>query len=301
MNGPKRTGRIYQEKKYRRIKKLILTFIVSLLAVVFLFPLILTVTNSFLSEQEIKENFGLNGQSPVFATDGSFYRLKLIPDQVVFSQYLTILFRSPRYLLLFWNSVFITVPVICGQLLVGSLAAYAFSRLRFKGREYLFYLYLATMLMPFQVSLVPNFLIVDKLGLLETYAAVILPGIFGTFGVFLLHQFMTVIPYEYSEAALVEGATHFQIFFRIILPLSKPGLATLCILLFIDHWNLVEQPLIFLQENQRPLSVFLAQINAGERGVAFAAAVIYMTPVLLLFLYGRRYFVRGIQLSGLQR
>jgi multiple sugar transport system permease protein len=128
-------------------------------------------------------------------------------------QYGKVLVSSPRYLAMFWNSVFMVVPIIIGQTLVAALAAYAFSKLQFRGREPLFLVYVLTMLMPFQVTLVPNYIMADKLGLLNSPNAIILPGIFSAFGVFMLRQFMLDIPYAYIEAAKMDGAGHLRIFY----------------------------------------------------------------------------------------
>ncbi|MNN53256.1 L-arabinose transport system permease protein AraQ [compost metagenome] len=153
--------------------------------------------------------------------------------------------------------------------------------------------------MPFQVTLVPNYLMADKLGLLHHSGVVILPGIFAAFGVFMLRQFMLHIPYAYIEAAKMDGAGHPRIFLTIILPMVKPGLAALVILLFVDYWNMVEQPLVFLDPLQQPLSVFLSRLS-GEWGTAFAASMLYMSPMVLLFLYAETYFIEGVQLSGIK-
>jgi multiple sugar transport system permease protein len=140
----------------------------------------------------------------------------------------------------------------------------------------------------------------DKLGLLNSPNAIILPGIFAAFGVFMLRQFMLDIPYAYIEAAKMDGAGHLQIFYKIMIPMIKPGLAALIILLFVDYWNMVEQPLIFLDDPfKQPLSVYLSRIN-GEKGIAFAASMLYMAPMVLLFLYAETYFIEGIQLSGIK-
>jgi multiple sugar transport system permease protein len=187
------------------------------------------------------------------------------------------------------------------QTAVASMAAYVFARIEFKGRDGLFFIYVIVMLMPFQVTLVPNYIIADKLGLVGNPLSIIFPGIFGTFGVFLLRQFMMTIPGSYSESARVDGAGHWSIFLRIILPMSGTGVVSVAMLTFIDNWNMVEQPVIFLRDSGlQPLSVFLAGINEGERGIAFAAAAVYMLPALLVFLYGENYLVEGIQLSGLK-
>ena len=195
----------------------------------------------------------------------------------------------------------IVIPIILGQILVSSMAAYSFAKLEFIFRDKLFFTYIIMMMMPFQVTLVPNYIVGDQLGLLGSYWSIILPGIFSPFGVFLLRQFMMYIPDAYVESAQVDGAGQLRIFFSIMLPMSKTGLAALTILVFIDNWNMVEQPLIFLQDvNMHPLSTYLSSINNGEMGIAFAASTIYMLPMLLIFLYGENYLVQGIQLSGLK-
>ncbi|BBH19168.1 sugar ABC transporter permease [Paenibacillus baekrokdamisoli] len=268
-----------------------------------LFPIVVTFTNSLMTEGEIDHNYSLIGKMVNIAggeKDG-FINLKLLPDWLSFHQYAEVLIHKPMFLQMFWNSVLMVTPIIAGQVLVASLAAYAFAKLRFKGRDKLFVIYLMTMLMPFQVTLVPNYIIAEKLGLINTTSAIILPGIFSAFGVFMLRQFMLHIPNSYLEAAKMDGAGHLRIFFNIIIPLIQPGIAALIVLLFVDNWNMVEQPLIFLEDSfKQPLSLYLSRINEGARGVAFAAAALYMAPMVLLFLYAESYFVEGIQLSGIK-
>ncbi|WP_202128588.1 carbohydrate ABC transporter permease [Paenibacillus dendrobii] len=273
------------------------------IAVMLLFPIVITFTNSLMTEKEIDINYGPIGQMNEAGAgrESPFVNLKLIPDKVSLEQYGKVLMDNPKYLTMFWNSVFMVVPIITGQTLVAALAAYAFSKLRFRGRDPLFLVYVLTMLMPFQVTLVPNYIMLDKLGLMNSPGAIILPGIFAAFGVFMLRQFMLDIPHAYIEAAKMDGAGHLRIFFKLIIPMIKPGLAALMILLFVDYWNMVEQPLIFLDNPfKQPLSVFLSRINDGERGMAFAASVLYMSPMVLLFLYAESYFIEGIQLSGIK-
>lgn len=288
----------------RRLRNIVLSVVLLAMAVVFLFPLILTVTNSFMSEQEIENSYsmvtsGSGEQESVLS--GKYANVKLIPDIVTLTQYYTALIKRTQFLIKFWNSLIIVVPIILGQILVSSMAAYAFAKLEFIFRDKLFFTYIIIMMMPFQVTLVPNYIMASELGLVGSYWSIILPGIFGTFGVFLMRQFMMYIPDAYVESAKVDGASQLRIFFSIILPMSKTGLAALAILVFIDNWNMVEQPLIFLQDiNMHPLSTYLSSINSGEMGIAFAASTIYMLPMLLIFLYGENYLVQGIQLSGLK-
>ncbi|MCS7460510.1 carbohydrate ABC transporter permease [Paenibacillus doosanensis] len=280
-------------------RKALATFFLAGIALLLLAPIILTVTNSLMTEQEISTNYGAIGQ--IGSDSGLFVNLKLLPDWVSWEQYAKVLVDTPQFLLMFWNSVLLVVPIIAGQVAVASLAAYAFAKLKFRGRDKLFLVYLMTMLMPFQVTLVPNYIIADRLGLMNSQAAIILPGIFAAFGVFLLRQFMLHIPYTYMEAAKIDGAGQLRIFFTIVMPLVKPALAALVVLLFADNWNMVEQPLIFLQDAfKQPLSVYLSRINGEALGVAFAASVLYMTPMVLLFLYAEPHFIEGVQLSGVK-
>lgn len=273
-------------------------------AILVILPLVITLTNSLMSEAEIHYSYFApltQVQRPGLGTDALYHGIKLIPDLATINQYYSVLIHKTHYHFLFWNSVGIVVPIAAGQIAVASMAAYAFSRIPFKGRNALFFVYIIIMMMPYQVTLVPNYIIANFLDLVGKPLSIILPGIFSAFGVFLLRQYMMSIPDAYCESAMVEGATPFQIFSKIILPMSKAGIASLAILVFIDSWNMVEQPLIFLTDHTKTmLSVFLSAINTNERGIAFAASSIYMAPMLLIFLYGESYLVDGIRLSGLK-
>lgn len=268
-------------------------------AVLFLLPTVLTITNSFMSESEINSNYGMIFET----TSGGFVsekvNLKFIPDKVTFSQYIDGLIRSPEYLLKFWNSVIMVVPIVVFQVAVAALAAYSFTRWRGKIRSFIFFFYVILMLMPYQVTLVPNYLVSDWLHTLNTIWAIILPGIFAPFSVFLLTKFMRRIPYSLIEAAKIDGAGEWQIFTRICLPQCRSALFSIAILVFIDYWNMVEQPIVLLEDaDMQPLSVFLSTINAGDIGLAFALATVYMIPSLLIFLRGEEHLVEGIAHSG---
>ena len=287
-------------RKKRYFSRTVLFLLAAAFALAFLMPTVLTMTNSFMTQSEITANYG-----QVFPSqDSTGYisktiNLKFIPDKVSFSQYFTVLIKSPDFLLKFWNSVILVGPIVLAQLLTASLAAYGFTRWRGKIRDSLFFFYVILMLMPYQVTLVPNYLVSDKLGILNTRWAIWLPGIFAPFSVFLLTKFMRRIPMAVIESAKVDGAGEWQIFWHICIPQCRSALYSIAILVFIDYWNMVEQPLILLQDaTQQPLSVYLSTINSGEIGVAFAAAVIYMVPGLLLFLHGEAYLVEGIAHSG---
>jgi multiple sugar transport system permease protein len=254
-----------------------------------------------MTEREIDSNYGqvFGSQSNGTTFISEQVNLKFIPDKVSFSQYITVLLKSPEYLLKFWNSVILTVPIVILQLLIASLAAYGFTRWRGKVRAAIFFSYVILMLMPYQVTLVPNYLVSDWLGILNTRKAIILPGAVAPFSVFLLTKFMRRIPSSLIEAAKLDGASEWHIFTKVCLPQCRAALYSVAMLVFIDYWNMVEQPLVLLaDETQQPLSVYLSKINSGEVGVAFAVAVIYMIPTLLLFLGGEEYLVEGIAHQG---
>lgn len=295
--------------EFRRISKYrqklimtLLTIFAAAAALAFLLPTVLTIANSFMSASEINANYGAifaknEDGGKVFISEK--VNLKFIPDMVSFNQYFTVLLKSPDYLFKFWNSVILVVPIVIFQLLTASLAAYSFARLKGRLKEIIFFIYIIVMLMPYQVTLVPNYLVSDWLKILDTRWAIILPGIFTPFAVFILSKIMRRIPASLIEAAKLDGAGELQIFRYICMPLCKSAFFSVAILVFIDYWNMVEQPLILLSDSSLyPLSVFLSQINTGEIGLAFAVATIYMIPTLLMFLYGEDYLVEGIAYSG---
>ena len=271
-------------------------------ACAFLLPTVLTISNSFMTQSEIDANYGMIFESTrpgVGSYVSDSVNLKFIPDKVSFDQYTTVLFRSPEYLLKFWNSVILVLPIVFLQVGIASFAAYSFTRYQGKWKNFLFFFYIVLMLMPYQVTIVPNYLVADWTGLLGSRWAVIFPGAFAPFSVFLLTKFMRRIPSVLIEAAKLDGATEWKIFTRVCLPQCRSALYSIAILVFIDYWNMVELPIILLDsEETQPLSVFLATINAGEAGIAFAIAVIYMIPPLLLFLHGEEALVEGITHSG---
>ena len=295
--------KLHLSRKVRGHIATALLFLLALIAaILFILPTVLTISNSFMTEKEITANYGAMIDSA--SSDKKTYiaeelNLKFIPDKVSLQQYISVLFKSPDYLIKFWNSVILVVPITVFQILLAAATAYGFSRFRGKIREIIFFAYIILMLMPYQVTLVPNYLVSDWIGILGTRWAIILPGIFSPFAVYLLTKVMRRIPTAYFEAARLDGAGEFQIFTQICLPLCRSAMLSVGLLVFIDYWNMVEQPLILLDsEDQYPLSVFLSQINTGDVGLAFAVAVVYMIPALLLFLYGEEYLVEGITYSG---
>jgi multiple sugar transport system permease protein len=231
---------------------------------------------------------------------------KWLPDHPTVANYTSLLEKSDEFPIARWflNSLGIALLVTFLVLVVTSTAAYAFSRLNFKGRNALFLIVLATMMIPAQVSLIPVFLIVQKLGLFNTYGGIILPGLASAFGVFLLRQFFVQLPAELEEAAFLDGAGHWTVFSKVILPLSKPALATLAIFTFIGSWNDFVWPLIITNDvSMRTLpvglTIFQGRYNL-EYGLTMAAAAVSTIPMIVAFLIFQRRITEGIALQGLK-
>ncbi|WP_055668843.1 carbohydrate ABC transporter permease [Desnuesiella massiliensis] len=286
--------------KSEKVKKLVLTLILGIVATFMLFPILITITNSFMPEEKVTENYQVIGTMPDKSKGNTFANLSLIPEKVSTEQYTSVI-KDSTFKGKFQNSIFMVIPIILGQLVVASLAAYVFAKINFLGRDTLFMIYVLTMIMPFQVTVVPNYIIANHLGLLNTASSIIFPGIFGALGVFVLRQFMINIPNSYIEAAKIDGAGHFTIFFKVILPLIRPAIGVLVVLLFADYWNMIEQPLIFLEDKiKQPLSLYLSQLNKETLGSSFATSILYMLPLIAIFLYAKSYFVKSEHLSGIK-
>jgi multiple sugar transport system permease protein len=228
---------------------------------------------------------------------------KWIPSKLQFRNYTSLWHDFPMSTWIF-NSLKVTLSVTIGVLITSSMAAYAFARINFPGRNILFYMYLAALMIPGWVMLVPNFVLMRHLGWIDTHWALIIPAIGQPFGTFLLRQFFLTIPKELEEAARVDGAGHFQIFTKIILPLAKPALATLFVFQFLAIWNEFLWPLIVLNSPEKftvPLGLgFLNTAHSTDWTRLMAGSVILLIPVILLFTVAQRYYVRGIAMTGLK-
>lgn len=204
-----------------------------------------------------------------------------------------LLLDTPEFWDTFWNTVLLSLPQVLGQLLTGVPAAWALSRLRFRGRRVLTGLYILLMLMPFQVTMTPNFLVLDALELMDTVWAVILPGIFSAFPVFIMMRFFDGIPRELLDSANLDGANHFRVFWHIGLPLGRPGIIAAMVLTFLESWSAVEQPLTFLRDEKwLPLSLRIGQMELSQ---AMGAGLVALIPAVLVFRWGQKYLELGIR------
>lgn len=257
-----------------------------LLAASMLIPFLWMISTSFMNDLEIYQ-----------------FPPKLIPSSLNLDNYREALTLLPfdRF---FLNSIIMSGAIVIGQLLICSLAAYAFSRLRFPGRDRIFWLYLSTMMIPTIVTMIPLYLLVNSFGWLDTYWALVVPMLNSVWGIFLLRQFFLTLPTELEDAARIDGASSWMIYWRIILPLSKPALATLAIFSFMSSWKEFLWPLIATNSMEmRPVEVGIAMFHYShltQWSYQMAAAVVVMIPIIVVFFFTQRYFIKGIALTGIK-
>lgn len=270
--------------------------ILGCLGAVVLFPVFLLVTGSFMDACELKEYL-----TPVFTGEGGMNGWRLMPDYPTFLNYKKLLFETPQFFVLFWNSMKMVSCILAGQLLAGVPAAWAFAVYRVRAGKVLFLFYEALMLLPFQVMMLSNYLVLNRLSLLDTHAAVILPAVFSAFPVVLSYGEFRRIPVQLLEAARIDGAGEWMIFIKIGLPLGKSGLISAVVLGFLEYWNMLEQPMAFLSNQTLwPLSMFLPKITANQAGASFCASVVMLLPPVFVFLAGQDALEAGIIYSGLK-
>lgn len=262
-----------------------------LLALIFVFPVLFLTAGSFMGKNELKDLL-----LPVLEQGSKGYvSWKLIPEYPTLKFYVEVLLDSPEFFIMFWNSVKIAAGVLIGQLLVGMPAAWGFARFDFPGKRLLFILYIALMMMPFQVMLLGNYLVLDYFELLDSLPGIIFPAVFSTFPVFIMYRFFEGIPQALLEAARLDGAGELRLFFIIAIPLGSPGVISAMVLDFLEYWNLIEQPMVFLKTKELwPLSLYLPNIDLNKAGMAFAASVITLIPAVLVFFWGQEYLEQGI-------
>jgi len=249
--------------------------------------------------------FQLISQSLMHTNDVLHYPPQLIPPEFTTENYMH-LFQSqdldlPRWL---FNSFFVSTSITIGVVAISSLAAYTFARLRFPGRQILFFFFLATVTLPSQVTLIPNFLLMRDLHFIDTYNGLIWPGLANVFAVFLLRQFFAEIPAELEEAAILDGASRWEVFIQIVVPLSTSALTALGILVFLNAWNDLFWPLIVTNSvEMRTLPVGLTVLNGNygalDRGLVLAGATFATIPVLIVYIIFQRRIIKGITLTGM--
>lgn len=285
-------------KRRAKPRRLLVRALLAVLAIAILLPIVMTALYSFFSPTEIKAFMKTRGSYDL----ASLMEIKLAPDMFSLSQYYKILIEDMSILRYFVNSAMYAGAILLGQALVIPMLAYALSRFRFRGRDALFFVVIMLMLLPFQVTMVPNVLTLRAMGLLDTVWAVILPMVVSPFYIFLLRQYMVGLPGEMLEAAQIDGAGTFRCFIHVVLPVCRPILGAAAALSFADCWNLVEQPLTYLTTHTElyPLSVVFNQLTQESTGVEFAGAALYTLPALLIYLFFQGDILEGVQLTELK-
>ncbi|MDF2958603.1 MAG: araQ [Paenibacillus sp.] len=273
-------------KKMSLNVKIAAHLILGLGALTMIFPFLWTLSTSF---KHINE---------VFVFPPTFFG-----ERIQWENYLRISDRFP-FDIYFVNSLKITVVVVIAQLITSSMAGFVFARLRFRGRDLLFGLYLATMMIPAQVTIIPNFIVMRSYGLVDTHMSLILPHLVSAFGTFLLRQFFLAIPTALEDAAKIDGCTPFGTYWRIFVPLSKPAMATLGVFVSMGTWNDFLGPLVFINTQAKmtlPLGLASMQgLYSTDWPVLMAGTVLSLMPVIAIFLLAQDFFIKGVTLSGLK-
>lgn len=278
------------------VQKGLAVTLLSLPAALILLPLLILLSGALMDSWELGGYLG-----SVFTEGEEWISWKWMPDYPSFENYKKLLFETPQFFVLFWNSIKLTGCILAGQLLTAVPAAWGFAMYPVKGSKWLFSLYVVLMLMPFQVTMLSSYLVLNQLSLLNTHGAIILPAVFSTFPVSIVYGGFRSIPPQMLEAARIDGAGEIIILMRLGLPLGKGGLLSAMVLGFLEYWNLMEQPMAFLEEKALwPLSLYLPEITWGQAGFAFCASVITLVPAVFVFVLGQDYLEQGIIYAGLK-
>lgn len=272
------------------MKKYIQMIPLILIAIVTVSPVLFLVTGAFMGTTEIKEYI-----NPMTAMTDGYVRWRLIPMYPTMKNLIELLLDSPEFFQMFWNSVKITFSILAGQLVFGMPSAWGLARYSFPGKKQIYMLYIVLMMMPFQVVMLSEYLVLDRLRLLDSLWAIILPGMFSTFSVFIMYRFFCSIPAAIVEAARIDGASEWAIFWHLGIPLGSAGIISALVLQFLECWTLIEQPITFLKTKYLwPLSLYLPEISLDRAGFALCASLLALLPAVLVFISGQDYLEQGI-------
>lgn len=271
-----------------------LLIVLALLAV---YPVIFLSAGSLMGADELEDCLG----AVVSGTEG-YASFSVFPQYPTLQHFAEVLLDSPEFFVMFWNSILITFGVLGGQFVAGTMAAWGFARYEFPCKRGIFLLYIVLMLLPFQVLMLSDYLLLDRLRLLDSLWAVILPGMFSTFPVFIMYRFFAEIPDSLIESARLDGAREWQLFWYIALPMGSSGIIAALVLGFLEYWSLIEQPLTFIKDKSKlPLSVFLPDLTmTGKAGFLFAVSVVTFLPAVMVFMGGRDYLEQGIMAGAVK-
>lgn len=277
-------------------RQLVIKIILATLAIIISLPIYLLVIGSIKSNMELTESI-----RPVLSEAAGMAGFSLLPNHPSLRNFVELLFDRPEFYTVFFNTMKIVVLTLAGQLLLGVPAAWAFAAFTFRGKKLLFTLYIVLMMLPFQTTMLSSYLVLNKLTLIDSHWAIILPGICATFPVFLMYRSFSSIPKGLLEAAVVDGAKEVQVFIYIGIPIGSGGILSCVLLGFLEYFSLVEQPLAFLKDKSLwTLSLYLPEIGLAQVGYAFAASVTALAPAMFVFLFGQEYLEKGIIASAIK-
>ena len=277
-------------KGFFKMKKLIQLCMVFLALIIFA-PICITIIHSFMGMRELELNIG-----GIIGSSKKPVAISLLPSYPTLKNYKELLLYSQDFYRMFWNSVRQSVPAVFGQIVVAAPTAFVMAKYEFRGKRVLFWIYLVAMLMPFQVLMVSEYLVLMKLSVINTHWAIILPAVFGTYPVFILTKVFLNIPDEVMEAARIDGAGSFTLLRKIVLPIGKGGIIAVAVLDFLECINSIEAPLVFLKDKSLlPLSLFFPEVSLYNAGAVFAASVVIMIPAVLIFVLGDEHLETGFQ------
>lgn len=272
------------------MKKKIMGILLALVGVAVCWPVLFLAAGSLMGDTELRKSLGA-----VLEGGKEYMSWRLVPMTPTLRHYVEVLLDEPEFFQMFWNSVKMTVGILAGHLLIGVPAAWGFAKYKFPLKKIWFSIYVLLMMMPFQVTMLSSYLVLNQMQLTDTLWAVILPAAFSTFPVFIMYRFFCSVPQALLEAARIDGAGEVKVFVYIALPMGSSGIVSALVLGFLEYWNLIEQPLTFLKsKNLWPLSLYLPNISLGRAGISFASSVVTLIPALLVFICGQDYLEQGI-------
>lgn len=290
-------SKVKERKIGQRVRRILFWTLFVVLALVVLYPIVFLIVGSLMGNDELGSYFGA-----VFLGREGFADFPLLPMFPTLQHYIEVFMDSPEFFVMFWNSVKITLGVLIGQFVVGTMAAWGFAKYDFPWKRGFFLLYVILMLMPFQVLMLSDYLVLDLLSLTDNLWGIILPGAFSTFPVFIMYRFFTEISDSLIESAKLDGAKEWQLFLYLAVPIGSSGIIACMVLGFLEYWSLIEQPLTFLKDKSLfPLSIFLPDITSvSKSGMAFAVSVITFFPAVLVFMGGQDYLEQGIMAGAVK-
>jgi multiple sugar transport system permease protein len=280
----------------KKAKKGIIYLLFAVLSLLIIYPVITVILLSVKDTDELSRTI-----FPLLNDTDSYVKIGYLPQYPTLAHFKKLLFLTPEFYTVFWNSILTTGAILLFQCVASIPAAWAFSRFNFKGKKILFNLYVIFMLMPFQVTMLSQYLVLNDAGLMNTRWSIILPAVFSTFPVFLTYRGFSDIPGDVLDSARIDGANEFKVLWYIGIPLGKQGILSCIILCFLDYWNMVEQPLAFLKDKTLwPLSLYLPSLNLSQAEMILSASVITLIPAVFVFIIGQDYLEQGIISSALK-